>query len=248
MDPIVLYDIPSNTGSSMSPACWKVRYLLNYKGIAFRTEWTEYPDIAALYERHGIRHTSTNPDGTPKYTIPVLHDPSSGLFISDSFNIAKYLEQTYGSPSPSIFPSGTVALQSAFADMVMSNILLPNFQIMVLIIAKGLNDRSLDFFRQSREKMINKSLEEIAPTPEMAATHWNRLKESLAKFDAYYAHSQQNGPFIMGSYLSWADLSIAGFLTTFRLALGEDSRQWQDVIGWHEGRWGKLMTALEEYQ
>ena len=42
---IVLYDLASTKGVCFSPAVWRIRLLLNYKEIPYRTIWLEFPDI-----------------------------------------------------------------------------------------------------------------------------------------------------------------------------------------------------------
>lgn len=42
---LLLFDIPSKEGRAWSPNVWKVRAVLNYKKIPYRTEWIEFPDI-----------------------------------------------------------------------------------------------------------------------------------------------------------------------------------------------------------
>ncbi|PSN72789.1 hypothetical protein BS50DRAFT_568392 [Corynespora cassiicola Philippines] len=51
MSQVILYDIPSKepkTCWSLNP--WKPRLILNYKGIDYKTEWVEYPDLAPYFK------------------------------------------------------------------------------------------------------------------------------------------------------------------------------------------------------
>ena len=41
----VLFDIPGKDGLAWSPNVWKVRAVLNYKKLPYKTEWIEFPDI-----------------------------------------------------------------------------------------------------------------------------------------------------------------------------------------------------------
>jgi len=43
--PIVLYDLASTKGTCFSPAVWRIRLMLNYKRIPYKTVWLEFPDI-----------------------------------------------------------------------------------------------------------------------------------------------------------------------------------------------------------
>lgn len=42
---IVLYDLSSIENISFSPGAWRIRILLNYKQIPYRTVFLEFPDI-----------------------------------------------------------------------------------------------------------------------------------------------------------------------------------------------------------
>jgi len=134
---------------------WQIH--VNYQKIPFRTIWTEYPDITALYTTNGIAHTVCNPDGTPRYTLPVLYDPNTGLYISESLNTANYVEKTYslkshGNNIPSVFPARTEGLHVAVSNLFMISVVMPNFPIIAVTIGEGLNSRSLDFYRIPRGK------------------------------------------------------------------------------------------------
>ncbi|KAJ7574112.1 hypothetical protein C8J56DRAFT_980040 [Mycena floridula] len=59
-------------------------------------------------------------DGTPIYTLPVIVDPSRNPsapnIISNTNNIAEYLESTY--PARPVFPPGSRAMQTLFVHYV----------------------------------------------------------------------------------------------------------------------------------
>jgi hypothetical protein len=41
----ILYDLPSKQGTAWSLNPWKTRLILNFKGIDYKTEWVEFPDV-----------------------------------------------------------------------------------------------------------------------------------------------------------------------------------------------------------
>jgi hypothetical protein len=49
-DVVVLYDLASTRGRCFSPAVWRIRLLLNYKRVPYRTSFLEFPDIAPTIE------------------------------------------------------------------------------------------------------------------------------------------------------------------------------------------------------
>lgn len=48
---VILYDLASTKGVCFSPAVWRIRLLLNYKEIPYRTVWLEFPDIKDELEK-----------------------------------------------------------------------------------------------------------------------------------------------------------------------------------------------------
>ena len=53
-----------------------LRYALAFKGLPFRTEWVEYPDVEALCKKIGAKPTEKKDDGRDHYTFPVIYDPN----------------------------------------------------------------------------------------------------------------------------------------------------------------------------
>ncbi|KJA18771.1 hypothetical protein HYPSUDRAFT_917542 [Hypholoma sublateritium FD-334 SS-4] len=223
---IIFYDIPSTLpGNAWSPNTWKARYCLNFKGIPYRTEWLEYPDIAGHCKKFGIAPTSVNADGSPKYTLPAIHDPSTGVYLADSFAIAEYLEKTYPD-TPRLFPGNSAGLQAT--------------------IDAALHPRSAAFFRSAREIDFGMPLDDVLPKGDEAVTEWAKFRDDLGKVDAWYAKS--GGPFLMGSAVSWADFAVAGSLVWMRTVWGKESTEWKDIASWQGGRWKMLFENLTQYE
>lgn len=42
---IILYDLGSLQNEPFSPLAWRIRLMLNYKGIPYKTVFLEFPDI-----------------------------------------------------------------------------------------------------------------------------------------------------------------------------------------------------------
>ncbi|KAF9542269.1 hypothetical protein CPC08DRAFT_588882, partial [Agrocybe pediades] len=47
------------------------------------------------------------------FTVPTIHDSSTGMYLSDSFLIVQYLDKTYPN-TPKFFPNDSAGLQSTF--------------------------------------------------------------------------------------------------------------------------------------
>lgn len=54
-DVVVLYDLASTRGRCFSPAVWRIRLLLNYKRVPYRTSFLELPDNCANH-RASVSH------------------------------------------------------------------------------------------------------------------------------------------------------------------------------------------------
>jgi len=265
---ITFYDIPSNNPDSpWSPNTFKTRqeleslrihvyillthnfpprYTLNFKGIPYKTEWVEYPDIEPLCKKLGISPTSKKADGSDHYTLPAIHDPSTGTYISDSILIAEYLEKTYPD-TPQVFLHHTIALQAAFTAAFGNNLSSLRSFIIPATYTK-LNPRSQEYFRRTREKSFGKAMENIAPKGEAAIAEWAQFRDGLGKVDAWYAKNGGKGPFLLGETPSWGDIAVASYILWLRVVWGKDSQQWKDISSWHNGRWATIIEALKKYE
>ncbi|KAF8878316.1 hypothetical protein BD779DRAFT_1613060 [Infundibulicybe gibba] len=217
---ITFYDIPSTMpGNAWSPNTWKTRFSLNFKGLAYKTEWVEYPDIEPLCKKLGAAPTETKPTGEPHYTLPVIFDPRTKRAISDSVVIAKYLDEQYPE-TPKLFPKGTHALQHAFMDAYVQTLdSLWGFALPQACIRLG--PGSEPYFRRTREKSFGMKMEALVPTGAARA-------EKLAQVEAG-----------SGSTSGGSRTTPAGCLGG-RGDMGTDE-------GWHGGKLGKLLAAVDKY-
>ncbi|KAF8878310.1 hypothetical protein BD779DRAFT_1554797 [Infundibulicybe gibba] len=207
---ITFYDIPSTIpGNAWSPNTWRIRFALNYKGLAYKTEWVEFPDIEPLCKKIGAPPTSTKPTGEPHYTLPVIFDPRTQRAIADSVVIAEYLDTQYPE-TPALFPKGTHALQYAFMDAYIPA-LDPVWEFVVPQVCVRIRPGSEPYFRRTREKRFGMKLEALVPTG-AART------EKLAQLEAGF-----------GKYLGWVAYNPV-------VVLWEDGEIWGQVKGWHGGK------------
>jgi glutathione S-transferase len=256
---IVFYDIPSILpGKAWSPNTWKVRlalfvyllksncnypnrFILNYKSIPYRTEWVEYPDIEPLSKSLGIKPTGKKPDGTtPFYTLPAIHDPSTGTYLAESFLIAEYLEKTY--PTPSIFPHETKSLQHAFQTSFGEKLGFVRYFMLPTVLTKLGTQRSEEYFRRTKELSLGRPL--VIPVGVEKEEQWAKFRDVMSSIDECMAKTDAKGPFVMGDTVSWADFFLSAFLMYIKNIMGEDSEEWKAVTLWNEGRWKNLLDAL----
>lgn len=213
-----------------------------YKGLEFETVYLEYPDIEPTAKKIGAKPTSSKPDGQPHYTVPMITDSSNGAVISDSYEIAKYLDKTYPS-TPKLIPDGTAALQAAFQTLWPSVTGPSVLQLLLPPSCSWLNPPSAEYFRRTREIAYGMKMEEFAPEgSDLRKEHISKMKEAFDKVDSWLANS--SGSFFVGDKISYADITVVTILRWIQRFLPE----WEEVKTWNNGRWAELVERFKGYE
>jgi len=202
------------------------------KGLQYKTIWVEFPDIEPLCKKIGAKPTNTK---VARYTVPVIHDPSTNAVVSNSIDIARYLDATYPSTTR-LFPPGSDALQEAFQDAYIRTI-QPVLPMLQSLFCAKLNPVSEAYIREKIETRLGKRIEEVTAPGPQRDKHWKLVQEAYQVIDSWLAKSGDGKPFVMGDTISYADITIAAFLLWIREVFGPESREWKDIERWHGGRW-----------
>ncbi|TCD64126.1 hypothetical protein EIP91_004507 [Steccherinum ochraceum] len=249
MEEITFYDIPGKTeeGKAWSPNTWTARFALNLKGLKYKTEWVEYPDIDAVCRQLGAPASGLKSDGiTPHYTLPVIHDPNTGKVIADSTTIAEYLDVTYPTAGARLFPENTGVLQAAFRDAFITTCFRVLYPVVVFATCKHLNPRSYEYFKRTREESLGK-LEEVVPEgTEKGEGKWKELEEGMTKVAKWF-EAGGDKPFVGGDLPIYADTQVASKLIWARTVLGKDSKEWVRIRAMDGGRWEKFLKDWEQW-
>ncbi|KAF8990471.1 hypothetical protein BDQ17DRAFT_1313825 [Cyathus striatus] len=244
---ITFYDIPSALPiNAWSPNTWKTRYCLNFKGLEYKTEYVEYPDIEALSKKLGIPPTQYKPDGSPYYSLPAIYDSSTGVAIAESMEIAKYLDKTYPD-SPKLIPEGTQGFHYTFL-FAYDEVLSPLWAFILPKVATYLNPRSEEYFTRTRSAMYGKNLQDVVPQGAEREEEWAKFKKNLSKASKWFENNGGKGPYIMGDMISFADCVLVAFLFWIKISWGEESPEWKDIKSWDDGRWDKLVHGFKKYE
>lgn len=222
------------------------RYALNYKGLPYKTEWLDTPDIEARAKAVGAPPTRTT---APFYTCPFIVDHSTGAAVSDSLIIFKYLDETYPD-SPRLIPEGTEALQAG-CMAAFSSVEPLATPFIAPILVPQLSPGGAAHWRKLYERFFGDGrVEDSLPTGEKRDLMWAKLKDEFGKVNAWRTAGAKagQGPFVTGSSPIMLDLVIAALLIWFRTAWGEDSKEWGDVSKWDGGAWKTLLESLKDFE
>jgi len=241
--PLVLYDVESDVGK-WSPNTLKIRMSLNIKKLPYTTEWVKFNEIEDVAKRLGAKPTGTKPtDGTPWYTVPIVVNPSTGDVVSDSYQIAKYLDKTFPD-SPLLIPQGTAGLEDAFQDAIKQTAWSKVPIVVLQILHSRLSGDAAAHVRKIREAQVGKTIEEFS---EGAEAQWAGYRDGYGRVATWYDRVE-NSQFIGGgTNPTYADLVVASNLKWIKYLAGEDSKEWKDISSWHGGKWVKLIEKLSKY-
>ena len=196
--------------------------ILNFKGIDYKTEWIEYPDLEptfkSLYvcsnhrqignkltQRSGIPPNDKNAPGYFKdYSSPAIRYPD-GTYGMDSWPIAQELERRY--PSPSLHLDDPIVVQIRDHVAKLMGPLVPHF---IPKVPSLLPKRSADFFYETREKMFGAPLQEVEKN---GATEecWEKAKEPAK--EAGDLLRKNGGPFFLGETGEQTDYGLQGYMS-----------------------------------
>ncbi|TFL02959.1 hypothetical protein BDV98DRAFT_603309 [Pterulicium gracile] len=173
---ITFYDIPGTLpGKSVTPN--------TRRGIPFRTECVEAPDIKALYKTLGITPKSTYLAGvTPHYCLPIIVDDQTGTTaaVSDSWDIAVYLDEAYPD-APRLFPKGTRALQASFEQLWMETFAQGAAPLLIPRMPALLSPPSAEHFIRAVSTRFAKEIGKFEPQGEARVQYLKDWEKKLGK-------------------------------------------------------------------
>lgn len=215
----LLYDLAGeDPDRRFSPYCWRIKFALRHKGLAFDAVAWRFAEREALaFSGQG--------------KVPVLVDGDQVVF--DSWQIAEYLEERYPD-SPSLFGGvqgkSLVEFASAWAD----TILLPAVAPLIMVdIPPILHEGDREYFRTSREARFGASLEALAQGRQERVA---AFRQSLLPLRRMLAHRD----FLGGQAPNYADYSVfsvfqwARCVSDFALLADDDA----------VAKWGARMLDL----
>lgn len=244
---IVFYDIgvASDGGSrqTFSPSTWKIRYALNVKGLGFDTVWLQFHEVEPTIAKLGGKPTATKPDGTPWYTLPVIYDPSTKEVISDSRNIAEYLDRQYPTTQKLVLDP---AFETEWEGVVLKNISMNFPPSTFMVLQNRASAPAARHIRKIREAQFGGTLEDLS-IEEAVNRQWENFEKGHTSLSKFYIEAGTT--FLSkGDAPMWADLVIGAMVNAQKCIYGEDSKQWKSILEWDGGLWKRLNEALQVYE
>lgn len=207
---IILFDLASRDDNkcwSLNP--WKTRFLLNFKGLDYTTQFLEYPDLKKVLSPHITADL---------YTSPTIKYPD-GQYIMDSRVIADFIEKKH--PEPPVY------LDSPYLKKVED--IMPKVQAavrghwMANIPRNVLNEASNVYWIPTREERLGMTLDELEKTE---GQDWEKAKPLLHQVTGWLKENN-DGPFFLGKTVSYADFQWGGFLVFIRRS---DQNKFQELL------------------
>lgn len=187
-DQRILYDLAAaEPERRFSPYCWRTKMALAHKGLPVETipwRFTEKDVIAK--------------SGQP--LVPVLVD--NGRWVSNSWTIANYLEDTYPD-APSLFGGAVGRSLTRYYSAVADAMAPALARMLVLDIYQRVAEKDRAYFRDSREKRFGVTLEAAVADREQRLPSF---RDSLAPLRLVL----KTQPFFGGNSPLYADYAVFG--------------------------------------
>ncbi|KXS16121.1 hypothetical protein M427DRAFT_43935 [Gonapodya prolifera JEL478] len=203
--PITIYElVGADPLRRFSPFVWQVLFILEHKGLKWK----------------GAPWRFTDPEVeqvSGQKLVPVIIDPNhldgygKPTIVSDSWKIVEYLEDNYPD-LPSVFVGGHAGRTQA---MFFRQWVLHSFgSLSMAIIAKDIHDhlaeKDKQYFRESREKRLGRSLElAVADRETLVDPFRNRLEPARATL-------KSGAKFLTGDAPGYADYVLMGYFMWLR--------------------------------
>ena len=208
-----LYELcGENRDVRFSPYCWRVRLMLDHKGL-------DYDTVPITFiEKQPLENASSR-------TVPVLND--DGTWVKDSFEIALYLDDTY--PDSPLFGDGIARAQAVVLnDWVNSTIARGIFPMIVADIHRQLDPKNAAYFRETREKFLGCTLEDAQGT---RAERLAPFRVSLSPLRA----ALKRGDWLAGEAPGWLDYAVFGTFVWSHMVSDIELLEKDDILhAWRE--------------
>lgn len=210
--PVVLYDLcGAEEGRRFSPYCWRAKMALAHKGLGVEERATPFTRINEFV--NGV-----------SATVPVIEDESRT--VSDSWDIAVYLEETYPD-RPSLFGGeGGKALSKFIESWVNTSVHMALGSLVMKDIHDILAPDDQAYFRESREKRFGVTLEVLQDGREKRLDTFQKVLQPVRQTLKSQLFIGGETP-LFADYILFGSLQWPRVVSTFNLLEADDPvAQW----------------------
>lgn len=156
----------------------------------------------------------TGQPGQP-FTIP--HLTHGGVNITDSTDIALYLDKSFPD-GPSLFPAGdSLAFSRVLNAYIFQNIGRPLLILLMPRMHDQLDDNAKPYYKRTREAFSGvKISNEIFENEEEVEKAWTQATPALKMLNTLYGDSKEEGPYLAGKVRAYPDLLVLAYLQWLR--------------------------------
>jgi glutathione S-transferase len=173
---------------SFSPFVWRTKMALAHKALSYENIPCNFIDKAA-FAQSGSK------------TVPVIED--DGKWISDSWDIACYLEDNY-KDKPSLFGGDAGRGVSCFLNSwAAPSLIYPMFCVLAPDIPQHLTPKDAEYFRASRERFFGHPIDDLI---DQRQTKLEQFKNSISPIRATLKAQE----FISGNAPAYGDYIVFG--------------------------------------
>lgn len=210
---VILYDLVGKDDRRFSPNCWRSRMALAHKGLEVEARPTRFGEISAIGNGEGR-------------TIPVIED--QGERVVDSWAIAQHLESRYPE-RPSLFGGeGGRALCRFVLNWTTTTLHPGVVTLIVHDVYEHLQPEDRDYFRESRERMFKRPLEEVQAGRDERVEGFRKSLQPLRATVGEQPFLGGDQP-LYADYIAFGAFQWARVASPFRLLAADDP-----VQGWVE--------------
>ncbi|UKZ80931.1 hypothetical protein TrVFT333_008696 [Trichoderma virens FT-333] len=189
---IILYDLACTKGVCFSPVVWRIRLLLNYKQISYKTVFLEMPDIGPTLKELGVA----------PMTLPLAIESTTQFPPSTIWR-------------PTDPPVQLTSELGSEIELKIRSLVAPTFYRSAMPREVNiLSPRAQEYFRSSREARFGKTLEELLEGEE---ERWKAVDADRHAVGELMRTNKALGPFILGAQPSYSDFFIAGSLQSVKV-------------------------------
>jgi glutathione S-transferase len=207
---IVLYDLACTKNVCFSPVVWRIRLMLNYKGIPYRTIFLEFPDIEPTLKMLGL---VPGESASGKYTVPAIHHVPTNTYMMDSAPIAQFLESTYPDPPVPLMSELGREIEGQSRAVAGKNFMRSIVPREIHI----LSPRAQEYFRRTREASLGHRLEDLLDDADREEQRWNEISDGMHTVSKLMQTHKADGRFVLGARPSYTDFFITGSLQSARM-------------------------------